>query len=82
MVHGPLNLINMVDFWRDIKNESGVGKGEEILVPKSVKYRATSPLYGGEIYRMIMEEEANSVTEVRIIDSYGNISMTGKIESF
>lgn len=79
MVHGPLNLINMVDFWRDVK---GGEAGEEMLVPKSVKYRATSPLYGGEKYVIVMDEEIGGVTEVRILDSYGNVSMTGTIESF
>lgn len=73
VVHGPLNLINMVDFWRDVR-------GGDIF-PKKITYRATSPLYAGEKYRVVMDEEENKVTAVKIVDSYGNTSMVGKIES-
>lgn len=76
VVHGPLNLINIVDFWRDIG-----GKEREARVPKSISYRATSPLYAGERYRIIVEEEKDGITDCKIFDSYGNISMTGNIES-
>ncbi|CZR51925.1 uncharacterized protein PAC_01802 [Phialocephala subalpina] len=73
VVHGPLNLINMVNFWRDVR-------GGDIF-PKKITYRATSPLYAGEKYRVVMDEEENNVTAVKIVDSYGNTSMVGKIES-
>jgi len=73
VVHGPLNLINMVDFWRDV---NGID-----AVPKKITYRATSPLYAGEKYRIVMDEEQNKITEVKIVDSYGMVSMLGKIES-
>lgn len=72
VVHGPLNLINMVDFWRDIKGGS--------LLPKKTTYRATRPIYACEKYRIVMDEEKDMVTEVRIVDSYGNVGMVGKIE--
>jgi hypothetical protein len=49
------------------------------VVPKKVKYRATSPLYAGERYRVIMEEELNKISGVRIMDS--KTSMVGQIES-
>ncbi|PQE21493.1 C6 transcription factor protein [Rutstroemia sp. NJR-2017a BBW] len=74
VVHGPLNLIHMVDFWRDV-----VGKGSR---PKKVEYRATSPLYVGETYRIVMEEEKDKRTEVRIVDGFGNVGMTGVVERF
>ena len=73
VVHGPLNLINMVNFWRDIRGGDAV--------PNQIKYRATSPLYAGEKYRVVMDEEKEKVTEVRIVDSYGKVSMVGQIES-
>ncbi len=73
MVHGPLNLINMVNLWRDVKGGDAV--------PKKVTYRATSPLYTGEKYRVIMDAEENKVTAVKIVDSYGKTSMLGQIES-
>jgi hydroxyacyl-ACP dehydratase HTD2-like protein with hotdog domain len=77
VVHGPLNLIHMVDFWRDV-----VGGGDDECMPKSVIYRATSPLYAGERYRIVMGEETERVSEVRIVDGYGNVSMVGRIERF
>src|SRR5690242_412376 len=45
VVHGPLNLINILDLWRD----SAEGGSAE-AVPKSITYRAMSPLYMGEPY--------------------------------
>ncbi len=77
VVHGPLNLIHMVDFWRDM-----MGNGDEEFMPKRVVYRATSPLYAGEPYRIVMDEESEGVSEVRIVDGYGNVSMVGRIERF
>lgn len=77
VVHGPLNLIHMVDLWRDM-----VGGGDEECVLKSVVYRATSPLYVGDPYRIVMDEERDRVCDVRIVDSYGSVGMVGKIERF
>lgn len=76
MVHGPLNLINMLDFWRDIR------EAEEGTVPKSISYRATSPLYVGEPYTIEMGEEKEKIVEVSIVDWCGNVAMTGRIEAF
>jgi hydroxyacyl-ACP dehydratase HTD2-like protein with hotdog domain len=47
-VHGPLNLISILDLWRDIRPH------EE--VPESISYRTTSPLYAGDEYRIVLEE--------------------------
>ncbi|KAF7562540.1 hypothetical protein G7046_g1587 [Stylonectria norvegica] len=44
VVHGPLNLINLLNYWGDIH-----GKGES---PKQISYRAMSPLYAGETYQI------------------------------
>ncbi|OAA56999.1 hypothetical protein SPI_07380 [Niveomyces insectorum RCEF 264] len=46
VVHGPLNLINVLDYWRDIH-----GHGE-LSLPKEISYRATSPIYAGEEYSL------------------------------
>ena len=73
VVHGPLNLINMVNLWRDVKGGDAI--------PRKITYRATSPLYAGEKYRIIMHEEKDKVTEVKIVDSYGMMSMVGQIAS-
>lgn len=42
VVHGPLNLIGMLDYWRDVH---GVGKEAGEII-----YRALSPLYAGNEY--------------------------------
>ncbi|CRK26599.1 hypothetical protein BN1708_014593 [Verticillium longisporum] len=42
VVHGPLNLISMLDYWRDVH-----GKGQR---PREIAYRALSPIYAGETY--------------------------------
>lgn len=73
VVHGPLNLINMVNFWRDVRGGN--------VFPKKITYRATSPLYAGEKYRAVMGEEKGKITGVNIIDSYGQVGMVGQIES-
>lgn len=73
VVHGPLNLINMVNLWRDARGGDAI--------PRKVTYRATSPLYAGEKYMVLIDEEVDSVTEAKIVDSYGKTSMIGQIES-
>ncbi|PBP23284.1 hypothetical protein BUE80_DR006079 [Diplocarpon rosae] len=74
VVHGPLNLINILNFWRDVQ--------EGDSPPKKITYRATSPLYVSEDYRIILQDEVNQVTEVKVVDSYGQVSMKANIESF
>jgi len=73
VVHGPLNLINMVNLWRDVRGGNSV--------PRRITYRATSPLYAGENYRAMLDEEKEKISEVRIVDAYGNTAMMGQIES-
>jgi hydroxyacyl-ACP dehydratase HTD2-like protein with hotdog domain len=73
VVHGPLNLINLVNFWRDVRGGA--------VFPRKITYRATSPLYAGEKYRAVMGDEKDRITEMNIIDSYGKVSMVGQIES-
>ncbi|KAG9233413.1 hypothetical protein BJ875DRAFT_485186 [Amylocarpus encephaloides] len=75
VVHGPLNLVNMVNFWRDIHPK------KELAIPRRVKYRATGPLYANEPYRLILDEEVDMVTKARFVDSYGSVAMVGQIEA-
>lgn len=42
VVHGPINLVSILDYWRDIH-----GSGS---IPKEISYRALSPIYVGETY--------------------------------
>ncbi|KAJ6787051.1 hypothetical protein PWT90_03190 [Aphanocladium album] len=44
IVHGPLNLINILNYWKDIH-----GQGQ---LPKEIVYRAMSPLYAGDKYQV------------------------------
>ena len=82
VVHGPLNLINMLDFWRDTSKN-----GDTEAVPKLISYRAMSPLYVGEPYRILLESNANQQREaerdrrweLEIWDSFGKQSMKATI---
>ena len=60
VVHGPLNLINMLDFWRDTRDR---GNYE---IPKSIKYRATAPFYGDEKYRALLEDGDDRATHIKM----------------
>jgi len=74
VVHGPLNLINILDLWRD-----SARKGYSKAVPRSMSYRAMSPLYVGEKYRIILGKcEADWKAE--IWDSFGKVGMRGMIQ--
>lgn len=58
VVHGPLNLINMLDFWRD---EAEM----DLDIPRSIRYRATAPFYAGEKYRGLLEK-SDGTTSIRL----------------
>ena len=58
VVHGPLNLINMLDFWRDAQKD-------DYVIPQSIGYRATAPFYAGEHYRALMEKD-NTMTSIKL----------------
>lgn len=82
VVHGPLNLINILDFWRDTA-KNGIMEA----VPKSITYRAMSPLYVGEPYRILLgqggvggQTNRSGEWEADIWDNYGKQSMRGTIQ--
>lgn len=50
VVHGPLNLIGILDLWRDVVHS---GRGD--VLPESITYRATSPVYVEEEYRIVLK---------------------------
>ena len=55
--------------------------GSSEAVPKSITYRAMSPLYMGEPYRILLSEgEQGSGWNADIWDSYGKQSMKGTIK--
>ena len=53
VVHGPLNLINMLDFWRDMQTD-------DHKIPQSIRYRATAPFFVNEKYRALMEKHGET----------------------
>ncbi|KAL5114351.1 hypothetical protein ACEQ8H_007741 [Pleosporales sp. CAS-2024a] len=79
VVHAPLNLIHMLDFWRDTAR-----RGDVEAVPKRIAYRAMSPLYVGEPYRILLDkadkgEDSEEGWKAEIWDSFGKQSMKGAI---
>ncbi|KAK2767644.1 hypothetical protein FQN54_003802 [Arachnomyces sp. PD_36] len=76
VVHGPLNLICMLDFWRDI--HSSKAPGSELAVPESISYRATSPLYADEEYQIVLEE-GEDAGKVNIYSFDGTLAMKADI---
>lgn len=78
VVHGPLNLINMLDYWRD-----KIGRRLEVDKPGEVVYRAMSPIYAGEEYHTYATEGrekdgGGQVWDV-IVDKQGVACMKGEI---
>ncbi|GAM86259.1 hypothetical protein ANO11243_042710 [Dothideomycetidae sp. 11243] len=80
VVHGPLNLINILELWRSAyaKNDSGA-------CPGSIAYRAKAPVYAEELYRIILEKgsegasSAQANIEASIVDAYGKVAMSATI---
>ncbi|KAI0595618.1 hypothetical protein F4775DRAFT_568273 [Biscogniauxia sp. FL1348] len=75
VVHGPLNLINMLDYWRD-------GHPNDVI--KEIRYRATAPLFAGDTYR-IRSSRAKKVEEGKewelLVQKDREVCMRGTIVS-
>ncbi|KAJ9614902.1 uncharacterized protein PV06_06240 [Exophiala oligosperma] len=82
VVHGPMNLMAMLDHWRDAKAPSQDGDG--IFFPEKIEYRATSPVYAGEAYRVMMDEDAvrQKVADVNVVSNDGTTCMKGTISDW
>ena len=75
VVHGPMNLISMLDMWRDEH-----GSQEDVSYPRRIEYRATSPVYAGEGYRIMMDAAADSTnSELSAVSDDGTLCMKGAI---
>lgn len=72
VVHGPLNLIGMMDYWRDV-----CGKGKEA---GEISYRALSPLYAGDRYAIHTESVNGNAWEVSVAKG-DKLCMKGTISS-
>ena len=81
VVHGPMNLMSMLDLWRDKAAEHGMAKEDTGLVmPKSIDYRATSPVYAGEAYRVLLDMDMkNEKTEIRVVSDDGTVCAKGTV---
>ncbi|RAH86302.1 hypothetical protein BO86DRAFT_302902 [Aspergillus japonicus CBS 114.51] len=78
VVHGPLNLIAMLDLWRDTRGSRGLPL--PLPLPESISYRATSPLYVEEEYRVVLDEEArDGVGRVEILGPGEVVAMKAEI---
>ncbi|CAI6310171.1 unnamed protein product [Periconia digitata] len=81
VVHGPLNLINILDLWRDSRR--GISENSEgIALPRRIKYRAMSPIYVGEDYRIVLQKDVGDTKtyKVELWDSFGRVGMKATIE--
>lgn len=72
VVHGPLNLIGMMDYWRDV-----YGKGKEV---GEISYRALSPLYAGDRYAVQTETVQGNTWELAVLKG-DKLCMKGTISS-
>ena len=85
VVHGPMNLIAMLDLWRDETVNQGVGTTQDdIVYPEKIDYRATSPVYAGEAYRVMMNDTAvdQKEAEVRVVSNDGTLCMKGTVSDW
>ncbi|EKV07910.1 hypothetical protein PDIG_61430 [Penicillium digitatum PHI26] len=73
-VHGPLNLISILDLWRDTRQNA---TDSTLVVPERRFYRATNPLYAGDEYRIVLEEGEG--TQVQIIGPGRVVAMKAEI---
>ncbi|RLM00161.1 hypothetical protein CFD26_106855 [Aspergillus turcosus] len=81
VVHGPLNLINILDLWRDTRTSTPSSEGPELALPQSISYRATNPLYAEEEYRIVLEDDGD-VAKVQVIGPDGmTVAMKAEIKS-
>lgn len=78
VVHGPLNLISILDLWRDIRSRDAADP--TTIIPQRISYRATSPLYAGEEYRVVLQEEGD-MAKVQILAPGEVVAMKAEIQA-
>lgn len=84
VVHGPLNQISTLDLWRDEMVKQGKADEEGVVYPKELYYRATSAVYAGEAYRILMPAHAlgGDETEVQVVSNDGTVCMKATVHSW
>ncbi|KIV78371.1 hypothetical protein PV11_10093 [Exophiala sideris] len=84
VVHGPMNLIAMLDFWRDNVKQAGTLTDDGVFYPKDIEYRATSPVYAREPYRVMMDQDAvnQPKAEIKVVSNDGTTCMKGTVSGW
>jgi hydroxyacyl-ACP dehydratase HTD2-like protein with hotdog domain len=72
VVHGPLNLINIMDLWRD---NHGKFEGD---APNNISYRALAPLYAGDSYTISMKSAGERIV-VEVAGGNAKLNMSAEI---
>lgn len=78
VVHGPLNLISILDLWRDIQGKTAADPSW--IIPRRISYRATKPLYAGDEYRIELQEDGD-LAHVQIVGPGGAVAMKAEIQA-
>ena len=63
------------------KGPGHADKESELVLPQSISYRATNPLYAEEDYEIVLREEGGAGSSVNIFDHAGVVSMKAEIEA-
>lgn len=84
VVHGPLNMISILDLWRDEMVKQGKADQDGVIFPKELAYRATSPVYAGEAYRILLPSDVTSKSEadVQVVSNDGTVCMKGTMHGW
>lgn len=83
VVHGPLNQISVLDLWRDEMVAHGKPDDGPVY-PKELFYRATSPVYAGEAYRILMPADAPRMpaTDIQVVSNDGTVCMNATLHNW
>lgn len=83
VVHGPLNQISSLDLWRDVMVKNGKSDGG-VIYPKDLIYRATSPVYAGEPYRILIPADVASKdeAEIQVVSNDGTVCMKATVHNY
>ena len=68
--------------WRDETVNQGQGTArDDIVFPQKIDYRATSPVYAGEPYRVHMNADAvdKKEADVQVVSNDGTVCMKGTV---
>ncbi|PHH59047.1 hypothetical protein CDD81_3852 [Ophiocordyceps australis] len=79
VVHGPLNLINILNYWHDIHGRQDAAQHHAL----AISYRAVAPLYAGQTYtiqtRQALETATASTWTIVACRDDGTVSVKAEI---